>query len=924
MSESRQTLDDTTTDYTDTEVGDTDGTGNEEEEEPEEPEEAEEPKEAEETGEPRESQDPEEPKEPRRKKTWMEKCIMREKWKCDDKALWRIYMNAFMEDQEKLERDDIFKRRKPAKFRKYPRVRSEEDLSHHKCLPMSAFRDQLQLPNKLDRKKMIRIWRNMRANLPVQESKSDTNIQTQREGVARTTSDKWPGMWPCTTRDMAKEILERRKQQRRAKRDLFPCDPGDVRDEFEDPSKDYSDRKELGHARIPQPCPAPTKELLVDRAAGEQPGLVDGDYVIFELPSKAKGTRIYADVCLHGLKGMHLPELSVLRARRNTWKFCFYQAIVALLAKTQIRYKYAWNANIDYIYDHAWMLYTHIGMINIKEKQRLDDIVVYNYKYSIEVELIQELNDVPIVTDIPWDYEERNLRRKMVLERKELMNVQLEIGSEKITDEQRTPVHSGIKEIEEWFDKLKVRYRNCIFRTTRFSLAFWNDSSFWYLYNPYRCDKFGYWDDDGYACIMKFCTKESLRRHLMILLLRAYVYEVPKPEKPEPEQKPEEAKPEEQPKFFTVQIFHVVHHCCQIHNLKLLQRGPPKPPRHLVKKKTIDDCPFDPLDTRDPCTIEQEEGDLKEAIEKPTWLKLYKIIWAKCMAIPQKKKGIKDVASKMRWHQYVVEESNKLFSLWGEIHITDSMFERENRGMQTYACYVVCAGMTRIMAPEYWTSKNLDVIVMCGDRYYTHSKLEAEFKSTKNEYSHVNCWNRYLMSHFKIGETMFEAKVLPAICGRLYSKTCKYLWQSLEQMFLKYHFGILTCESSCLGIFKFCGAYYMYDVNSFGPPLYQYGEGASYLLRATYFYKFITILVVTIGSPECSQFALNPIEILKVIDVGPSDVPVARAEKERGRRVAKVECPYDEEKKKQMRKWKHKRAETARLIDKLCCKGTEQ
>ncbi|XP_076627672.1 uncharacterized protein LOC143344925 [Colletes latitarsis] len=875
----------------------------------------------------------------------MDRC-MNKKWTCDDMSLWQIYMKMFVEDQEQLEKDDIFKHRKPANLRKFPRVQSDEDLAApHKCLPLNAFqlRDQLALPDKLDRSKMIRIWRNMRSNLPVGKliitksnvsdkkalllqvhaTKSDTEVSPR---VSATSSQKWPGMWPCTKRDLVKELQKRRQQRRRQRKDLFPCDPDDEEEDvFEDPKKDFSDRKELGHARIPQVCPLPTKETMVDRAAGEQPGLVDGDYIIFELPSRTRGNRIYADVCLHGMKGMHLLELGLLRQRQKTWKFCFYQAIVALLAKTQLRYKYAWSANIDYIYDHAWMLYTHIGMINVQKKQRFDDIVVYNYKYSIEVELIRELYDVPVVTGVEWDYEESNLRLKLKLPRKELMNVRLEIGSEKITDQQRAPVHRGTRRIEDWFDKLKIRYRNCIFRTTRFCLAFWRDNAFWYLYNPYRCDEFGYWDDDGRACIVKFCSKDSLRRHLMILLLRAYVHTVPKsemqdaPKLPEPV---EEVSWEEE--FYTIQIFHVTHHCCQIHNLKLLQRGGPKPPRRLVKRKTIDDCPFDPLDVRDPCTIEQEEGDAKDAIEKPTWLKLYKIIWAKCMPAVQKKKTSKEAAGagKMRWHQYVVEESIKLFSLWGELHITDGMFERENRGMQTYACYVVCAGMTRIMAPEYWSSKTLDVIVMCGDRYYTHSKLEAEFKSTKNEYRHVNCWNRYLMSHFKIGETIFEAKVLPAICGRLYSKSNRYLWQALEQMFLKYHFGILTCESSCLGVFKFCGSYYMCDVNSFGPPLFTYGEGTAYLLRATYFYKFMTVLVLTVGSPECSQFALNPIEILKVVEVGPTALPIGRFEKKRDKRITKIECPYDEEKKKQMKKWKHRKQETARTIDKLCCKGT--
>lgn len=146
-------------------------------------------------------------------------------------------------------------------------------------------------------------------------------------------------MWPCTKRDLVKELKERQRQRQKKRKDLFPCN-ADISDPnlYEDPNKDFSQCKELGHARIPQSCPPPTKELLVDRAAGEQPGLVDGDYIIFELPSKAKGNRVYADVCLRGLKGMHLQELSMLRMRKKTWKFCFYQAIIALLAKTQMRY----------------------------------------------------------------------------------------------------------------------------------------------------------------------------------------------------------------------------------------------------------------------------------------------------------------------------------------------------------------------------------------------------------------------------------------------------------------------------------------------------------------------------------------------------------------------------------------------------------
>lgn len=88
---------------------------------------------------------------------------------------------------------------------------------------------------------------------------------------------------------------------------------------------------------MPLPRPDSRLELSVDhRAVGERCGLVNGDnYVIVELPTN----RVYAIVVLRGLKGMHLLELSS-RERWDTWKFCFYQAVVALLAKTQLRYRY--------------------------------------------------------------------------------------------------------------------------------------------------------------------------------------------------------------------------------------------------------------------------------------------------------------------------------------------------------------------------------------------------------------------------------------------------------------------------------------------------------------------------------------------------------------------------------------------------------
>lgn len=156
--------------------------------------------------------------------------------------------------------------------------------------------------------------------------------------IFRTTgrTSRIKSFWPSLTRDAAIGLKAREKEGRKRRRDVFPCDPSDDdEDEFRlrERRSDLANRKELGYVRVPVTRPD-SRKLMVERAVGERPGLVDGDYVIVELPAN----RVYANVVLRGLKGMHLLEMSSLRERKNTWKFCFYQAVVALLAKTQLRY----------------------------------------------------------------------------------------------------------------------------------------------------------------------------------------------------------------------------------------------------------------------------------------------------------------------------------------------------------------------------------------------------------------------------------------------------------------------------------------------------------------------------------------------------------------------------------------------------------
>ncbi|XP_018306990.1 uncharacterized protein [Mycetomoellerius zeteki] len=721
------------------------------------------------------------------------------------------------------------------------------DVETIKCFPLDGFQleHQARTTVGLGRCGKPRIWKSMRARQPTR-----IHQRVPRNGSERL----WPSVPPLFPRDAVIGLeKEWEKERRRKRRDIFLYD--DDKNEFlrNQQRSDFANRKELGHVRVPVSYSESRLKLLVDCAIGDQrPGLVDGDYTIVEIPSK----RVYAYVVLRGLKGMHLLEISTMRVRRNTWKFCFYQAIVALLAKTQLRYKYACSANIDYIYDHAWMLFTHIGSINVKAKQRLDDVVVYNYKYSVEVELIGKIKNV-VARLVDVEYREYGMKPQITLSRKDPLQVGVELGCQKVTDSYYMPVHKDVlpRKLEKWLDKMIIGYRDYILCTARFSLAFWQDGLFWYLYNPYQCNEYGFWRKGGFACIVKFCSKDSLRRHLMILMLRAHAFEEQLTQFDYQSNYEGEGNV-----YIDVQLFHVSFRCCQLDNLKLLQRGMSKQPRRT------DECSSDTLEIEDQedetDREEDEEGDPREPKKR------YRATtWGKC-ALANRKRPVSTevtVAGKARWHQYYVEEPNRLFSLWGEIHITDDMFDEANRGMQTYACYVVCAGMTRIMAPEYWSPKTLDAIVVCGDRYYTHSKHEAELKSASD--ADANHSFKYLSNCFDIGEILFEARMLPAVSGRLYVESDECLWKTLERVFSSYHFAVLTCESACLGLFKFCGAYYVCDVNSFGPPFFRYGHGAAYLLRVTSFRKFVTVLVLIIGSSERSRFSLNPIEILRIVEV---------------------------------------------------------
>lgn len=47
-----------------------------------------------------------------------------------------------------------------------------------------------------------------------------------------------------------------------------------------------------------------------------------------------------------------------------------------------------------------------------------------------------------------------------------------------------------------------------------------------------------------------------------------------------------------------------------------------------------------------------------------------------------------------------------------ETNVSNEIFPEQNEEKYFYACCVICAGMTRIISPEYWTPKTLNAILL--------------------------------------------------------------------------------------------------------------------------------------------------------------------------------------------------------------------
>jgi hypothetical protein len=109
-------------------------------------------------------------------------------------------------------------------------------------------------------------------------------------------------------------------------------------------------------------------------------------------------------------------------------------------------------------------MFVHTGYLTTKPNQRFDDILVYNYIYSIEIQLVHEIKDIPIIRDVTFEYFEESLTKKEIIQRNKVTLENCEFGVEKIKDNLKVPVHKHTRRLEKWFDKLSEEFTNCILK----------------------------------------------------------------------------------------------------------------------------------------------------------------------------------------------------------------------------------------------------------------------------------------------------------------------------------------------------------------------------------------------------------------------------------------------------------------------------
>lgn len=208
------------------------------------------------------------------------------------------------------------------------------------------------------------------------------------------------------------------------------------------------------------------------------------------------------------------------------------------------------------------------------------------------------------------------------------------------------------------------------------------------------------------------------------------------------------------------------------------------------------------------------------------------------------------------YKEFDVEIPYELYSLFSTLHPTNPSFDKRSRGKQYMATCVISCLMAHLYKLNDWNSQLMDEIVNKGDKYFRQSTADISVKNYQMSLEDLN--PTFLFDTF-----LFNISIQAVAIGVLYDTRLEEfnLSRGLTYFFEKNRYGILQCNGRVLGIGKGIFGYFMYDCQSYGPPVFKSDTGSAYILKCSslkrLLHSIVLALNVTYHRVEFSLHSIN-------------------------------------------------------------------
>ncbi|KAL0106077.1 hypothetical protein PUN28_016068 [Cardiocondyla obscurior] len=154
------------------------------------------------------------------------------------------------------------------------------------------------------------------------------------------------------------------------------------------------------------------------------------------------------------------------------------------------------------------------------------------------------------------------------------------------------------------------------------------------------------------------------------------------------------------------------------------------------------------------------------------------------------------------WH-HLPKLVDGVWSIDGNITMTDEKFDEINRGKQSAAIAAIAIVFSKVFHPRQWTSSILDEVVVTGDKL--HSKCVEKLRGSIPLVNEII--NEFFLSSRRIVLTIKDSVEAGTLTGG--SSKIQDLQAGIDNFFNKYETGVLTArENQNLAVWKVDNAYY--------------------------------------------------------------------------------------------------------------------